>query len=120
MKNFKVTVDGTVYNVTVEENGNYENTENHTPQTNNTKEEVKTAPNNTNVSGKEVVAPMPGSILDIKLNVGDPVKAGDTIIILEAMKMENEIVSPIDGKIGSINVKAGDSVNSNDILAIIS
>ncbi len=67
--------------------------------------------------GQEVIAPMPGSILDIKANPGDSVKAGDTIVVLEAMKMENDIVAPCDGKVQSILVKKGDTVNANDILA---
>ena len=57
-----------------------------------------------------VKAPMPGNILDVK------VKAGDVLVILEAMKMENEIVAPQDGTVASINVNKGDTVNSGDVL----
>ena len=64
-------------------------------------------------------APMPGTILDVKAAVGDTVKAGQPIVILEAMKMENDIVAPADGKVTSILVKKGDSVNSGDVLATI-
>ena len=64
-------------------------------------------------------APMPGTILDDKAVVGDTVKAGQPIVILEAMKMENDIVAPVDGKVTSILVKKGDSVNSGDVLATI-
>lgn len=63
-----------------------------------------------------VKAPMPGNILDVKVKVGDTVKAGDNLIILEAMKMENEIVAPKDGTVASINVNKGDTVNSGDVL----
>ncbi|MBU3818862.1 MAG: biotin/lipoyl-binding protein, partial [Candidatus Faecalibacterium intestinavium] len=63
-----------------------------------------------------VKAPMPGNILDVKVKPGDSVKAGDTLVILEAMKMENEIVAPQDGTVASINVNKGDTVNSGDVL----
>ena len=63
-----------------------------------------------------VNAPMPGTILDVKANPGAAVKAGDVLVILEAMKMENEIVAPQDGTVAAVNVKKGDSVNSGDVL----
>ena len=53
-----------------------------------------------------VKAPMPGNILDVKVAAGASVKAGDVLVILEAMKMENEIVAPQDGTVASVNVKA--------------
>ena len=60
---------------------------------------------------------MPGTILDVKVAAGASVKAGDILVILEAMKMENEIVAPQDGTVAAVNVKKGDSVNSGDVLA---
>lgn len=75
------------------------------------------------VPGKEgsikLNSPMPGKILSIKTTVGQKVKKGDVILILEAMKMENEIVATDDGTIASINVTAGQSVESGDLLATI-
>ena len=66
-----------------------------------------------------VKSPLPGVILDIKVNVGDTVKKGQTIIILEAMKMENNINADKDGKITAINVSKGDSVlEGNDLVTI--
>ena len=59
---------------------------------------------------------MPGKILGIKANVGQAVKRGEVVIILEAMKMENEIVAPSDGTVASINVAVGDSVESGATL----
>lgn len=70
-------------------------------------------------AGEKVTAPMPGTILDIKKNVGDTVKTGEPIIILEAMKMENDIVAPCDGKVTSITVKKGDSVETNQVIATV-
>lgn len=69
--------------------------------------------------GTKVEAPMPGTIIDVKVSVGDTVKAGQPVVVLEAMKMENDIVAPVDGKVTSILVKKGDSVNSNDAIATI-
>ena len=59
---------------------------------------------------------MSGNILDVKVAVGAFVKAGDVLVILEAMKMENEISAPQDGTIASVNVRKGDVVNSGDLL----
>ena len=75
---------------------------------------VKPAATSTGKSG--VKSPLPGVILDIKVNVGDTVKKGQTIIILEAMKMENEICAPQDGTIATVECAAGDSVESGKVL----
>ena len=66
-----------------------------------------------------VKSPLPGVILDIKCNVGDEVKKGQTLIILEAMKMENSINADKDGKITAINVSKGESVLEGTDLVII-
>ena len=63
-----------------------------------------------------VAAPMPGSIVSIKVNVGDTVTKGQVLLILEAMKMENEIMAPKSGKVVAINTSAGSSVNTGDPL----
>lgn len=70
-------------------------------------------------AGEKVQAPMPGTILDIKVAVGDTVSRGQTVVILEAIKMENDIVASCDGKITSILVSKGDTVNSDDVLVTI-
>ena len=71
-------------------------------------------------AGAEAVnSPMPGTILAVNKNVGDTVKSGDVVMILEAMKMENEIMAPKDGKIASVNVTKGATVNSGDLLFTI-
>lgn len=69
--------------------------------------------------GASVTAPMPGVILDIKVSPGDQVNEGDTLLILEAMKMENEISAASAGKVTDIPVKKGDSVNAGDVLIVI-
>ncbi|MBB2183017.1 biotin/lipoyl-binding protein [Lachnospiraceae bacterium MD1] len=67
----------------------------------------------------KVNSPMPGKILNIKASVGQAVKKGDVILILEAMKMENEIVAPQDGTVASIDVAAGQSVEAGNLLATL-
>jgi biotin carboxyl carrier protein len=69
--------------------------------------------------GKAVKAPMPGTILDVKVSAGTKVKKGDTLFILEAMKMENEISAPADGVVAQIQTAKGASVNTGDILAVM-
>ena len=67
----------------------------------------------------KVTAPMPGTVLQVKVSQGQSVKKGDVICVLEAMKMENDIPAPCDGVIASVNVQKGASVNAGDILASI-
>jgi oxaloacetate decarboxylase alpha subunit/pyruvate carboxylase subunit B len=67
----------------------------------------------------KILAPMPGMIIRYEKNINDTVKAGETVIILEAMKMENAIQSPADGIIRSVNFKSGDTVKKDDVLCII-
>ena len=62
---------------------------------------------------------MPGNILDVKVAAGASVKAGDVLVILEAMKMENEIVANVGGTVKEIRTKEGDSVNTGDVLVVI-
>ena len=64
-------------------------------------------------------APMPGTILDVAVNVGDLVKEGQLAVVLEAMKMENELQIPADGIVKAVNVSKGSSVNTSDVLVII-
>lgn len=64
----------------------------------------------------EVKAPMPGMILDVMAEVGQEVKEGDNLLVLEAMKMENTIMAPRDAVIKSINVKKGKTVSKNEVL----
>lgn len=73
----------------------------------------------TNVSGEAIKAPMPGTILSVKVNPGAAVKKGDTLLILEAMKMENEISAPRDGVVSEIFVAKGASVSTGDVLLAI-
>jgi biotin carboxyl carrier protein len=66
-----------------------------------------------------IMAPMPGMIIRYAVNVGDRVKAGDVVVVFEAMKMENNIPSPIDGTVKALNFAAGASVPQDGVMAII-
>ena len=65
---------------------------------------------------KEVTAPMPGLIVGLAVEAGQTVQPGDSLLTLEAMKMENVIKSPVDGEVDVVRVKAGDSVEKNQVL----
>lgn len=69
--------------------------------------------------GKPVEAPMQGTILDVKVKVGDEVKEGDVLLILEAMKLENEIKAPFGGKVVDVKVSKGQNVNSKEVLVVL-
>jgi pyruvate carboxylase subunit B len=71
------------------------------------------------VAGTPLLAPMPGTVIRYLVREGDEVKAGDGVVILEAMKMENVLPAPEDGSIKAMNFKPGDKVNTNEVLAII-
>lgn len=73
----------------------------------------------TAVSGTQITSPMPGTILKLNVSEGQAVKAGDVVLILEAMKMENEIVAPCDGTIKQLLVSKGSTVDTDQILAVL-
>lgn len=122
MKNYTITVNGTPYNVTVEDaNGSAAPVAAApTPATapaSTPAPAPAAAPAAPAAAGSvSVDAPMPGNILDIKVSNGASVKAGDVLLILEAMKMENEIVAPQDGTVASVNVNKGDTVEAGQTL----
>lgn len=79
---------------------------------------AKAAPAAT-AGGTAVKAPLPGTVLDINVTVGQEVKAADTVVTLEAMKMENAIKAGVDGKVASISVAKGDAVLEGAVLVTI-
>lgn len=122
MKRFNVTVNGKAYDVAVEEIANGAVPAPAAAPAPAAPAAAPAAPAAAPAAvgaGEKVTAPMPGTILDVKVNVGDTVSRGQVIMILEAMEMENDIVASCDGKITSIVVKKGDTVNSGDALATI-
>ncbi len=69
--------------------------------------------------GTTIPSPMPGSIVNVNVTVGQAVKAGDVLMVLEAMKMENDISAPCDGTVKQILVSRGTTVNTDDVLIVI-
>jgi len=72
--------------------------------------------NTTKLLSGNIKAPMPGLVLDVLVHIGQEVKAGDKVLILEAMKMENVITAPTDGVVKSINIQCGNAVEKNALL----
>ena len=121
MKRYSITVNGNAYDVSVEElEAGAEAPVAAAPAAPKAAKPAapKAAPAGAQ-GGIKVEAPMPGTVVDVKRKVGDKVKNGDDIVIVEAMKMENAIPAPCDGTIASINVSKGDSVNTGTVIATI-
>ena len=118
MKYYNITVNGVAYSVSVEETAAGAAPVAAAPAAPKAAPAPAAAPKAAaGAAGAVAVkAPMPGNILDVKVAAGASVKAGDVLVILEAMKMENEIVAPQDGTGAAINVNKGDTVNSGDVL----
>lgn len=142
MKRLRITVNGTAYEVEVEEldeqfaserplaqnrhadPGSSNSMQSPGPKAENSggagqKRQPPAEPAQPRIQGLRVNAPMPGTILEVKVDVGDLLDAGDVIVVLEAMKMENQITAPQDGIVEEVSVKAGVSVNAGDVLAVL-
>lgn len=122
MKNYTITVNGNVYDVTVEE-GVSTGAAAAPRAAAAPKAAPAAAPKAAAPAGAAgsvvVTAPMPGKILGVKASAGQAVKKGDVIMVLEAMKMENDIVAPQDGTVASVNAAVGDSVEAGATLATL-
>ena len=131
MKQFKITVNGVTYDVAVEETGSSAPAfaaaapaaapvaAPAAPAPAAASEAAPAAPAALPENGKKVGAPMPGSIVDVCVSVGQTVAAGDRLIVLESMKMENDSVAESAGTILGIGVSKGDMVNAGDTLLVI-
>ena len=116
MKKYKVKANGKLYEVELEA------VEEVKGSVEAPKEEVKVeTKKETSIpsGGKEVLAPIGGSVIKVDVKVGDSVKKGQCLVVIEAMKLENEIVAPVDGKITAVNVNKGATVNTKDLLVVI-
>ncbi|MCI9658184.1 MAG: biotin/lipoyl-binding carrier protein [Lachnospiraceae bacterium] len=121
MKNYTITVNGTVYDVTVEEGGAGSapvRAAAPAPKAAPAAPAPAAAPAG-DAGSIEVSASVPGKVFKVEASVGQAVKSGDPIIILEAMKMEIPVVAPEDGTVASIDVSVGDAVESGDVLATL-
>ena len=125
---YVVTVNGKKFEVEVEKVGGAGKSLSRQPAER--REAVKSAPVATpapaatvaassTTGGVTITSPMPGSILDVKVNVGDKVKYGQTLAVLEAMKMENDIPATQDGEVAEIKVKKGDIVETDAVLIVL-
>ena len=120
MKNYTITVNGNVYDVTVEETGS-------TPRVAAPKRAASAAPAakpaapaaSAGAGSIKIEAGAAGKVFKIEKKAGDAVKKGDTVLILEIMKMETPVVAPEDGTVASIDVAVGDSVESGALLATL-
>ena len=120
MKNYTITVNGNVYDVTVEETGS-------TPSVAAPKSAASAAPAakpaapaaSAGAGSIKIEAGAAGKVFKIEKKAGDAVKKGDTVLILEIMKMETPVVAPEDGTVASIDVAVGDSVESGALLATL-
>jgi biotin carboxyl carrier protein len=133
MKMFRVVVNGSEYQVGIEEMAAESQSQPArqpavpiSPTATPPKTQVKAPPKPTTakvepaVVGGTVVAPMPGTVLQVAVKIGDRVSKGQTLLVLEAMKMENEIMAPAAGVVSELNITQGVSVNAGDILVILS
>ena len=121
MKNYTITVTGNVYDVTVEEKG-----AGAAPAAKKVAPAAVPAPAATPAAapaaaagGLEVKAGAAGKVFKIEAAVGQSVKRGDAVVIIEAMKMEIPVVAPEDGTVASINVAVGDAIESGAVLATL-
>ena len=110
MKKYRVNVNGTVYEVELEEMTGAPAAPAAAPAA------PAAAPA---AGGEKVTSPMPGTILSVNVAAGDTVKRGQVLMILEAMKMENEIMCPCDGTVTSVSVTKGAAVESGTLLCTI-
>ena len=116
MKKYKVNVNGTEYEITLEV------VDGAAPVVAPAAPAAAPAPAPApvaNAQGEKVASPMPGTILSVNVKPGDVVKAGQVLMILEAMKMENEIMAGVDGTIAAVNVQQGASVETGTVLCVI-
>ncbi len=133
MKMFRVVVNGSEYKVGIEELAEENSSQpvqakavsptrpSPTPAPPKAQPKAQAAPKSDQTSaGGTIAAPMPGTVLQVAVGIGDKVIKGQTLLVLEAMKMENEIMAPADGVVQELNVTKGVSVNAGDILVVLS
>lgn len=122
MKNYTITVNGNVYDVTVEENGAGAAPVARPAAAPKAAPAAAPAPKAAPAGGAgfiEVKAGAAGKVFKIEANVGQAVKKGDAVVIIEAMKMEIPVVAPEDGTVASIDVAVGDAIDSGAVLATL-
>ena len=119
MKVYKVKVNGKVYEVELESVSESAQTIVAPAQSAPVSQPEQAAAPVASGEGAELRAPMAGTILDVKVSVGQTVKVGDVVCILEAMKLENEVVANANGVVKGISVSKGSSVELDQLIAVI-
>ena len=130
MKKYTITVNGTAYEVEVEEAGVVASAQKAAapkaapapapaPKAAPAPAPAPKAAAPVAAGATTVSAPMPGKVLSVNVKVGDAVKAGDVLMILEAMKMQNEIMAPADGTVSDVRVSAGQTVGTGDVMIVM-
>ena len=117
MKNYTITVNGNVYDVTVEETGSTSGAA--APRRTAAKAAAAAPAASAGAGNIKIEAGAAGKVFKIEKKVGDAVKKGDTVLVLEIMKMETPVVAPEDGTVASIDVAVGDAVESGALLATL-
>ncbi len=128
IKLYKIRIGEKVYEVELEsvseKEGSIETSNNLNNETGKTEKiennSIQSDAGNPIENGEVIKAPMQGLIVDVKVEVGQKVKTGDEVVILEAMKMENPIVAPKDATVLAVKVSKGNTVNAGDALVILS
>lgn len=128
IKLYKIRIGEKVYEVELESVSEKEGSIETSNNVNNETGKTEKIENNSTQSdagnpienGEVIKAPMQGLIVDVKVEVGQKVKTGDEVVILEAMKMENPIVAPKDATVIAVKVSKGNTVNAGDALVILS
>lgn len=118
MKNYTITVNGNVYDVTVEENGAGAAPK-AAPKAPKAAPAPKAPAKAAGAGSVEVKAGAAGKVFKIEANVGQSVKKGDAVVIIEAMKMEIPVVAPEDGTVASIDAAVGDAIEAGAVLATL-
>ena len=122
-ENAEVIVDGTQYNVTVqreeEEVPTFVAPKRQAPKAGVAPKVEAPAASTTPTDGYKSLAPLPGTVMQIYVNVGDVVKRGDKLMMYEAMKMENNFLAEVDGTIKEIKVRVGDNILQGAVLFVI-
>ena len=119
MKNYTITVNGNVYDVTVEETGSTSAAKSAPKRVATPVAAPAAKPASTGAGSVNVDAGAAGKVFKIDAKVGDSVKKGDTLLVLEIMKMETPVVAPQDGTVACIDVAVGDQVESGALLATL-
>ena len=119
MKNYTITVNGNVYDVTVEETGSTSASTSAPKRVATPVAAPAAKPASSGAGSVKVEAGAAGKVFKIDAKVGDSVKKGDTLLVLEIMKMETPVVAPQDGTVASIDVAVGDACEAGSVLATL-